>query len=201
MHAFFSKRGRAGTKGATPAAAEQCAAHMREKKEGLVSEPWARNAAPSAHGPGRGAASPSLLLLLPILVVLLWSRRPLGPKSAFMENRPQITSLTSPHNTKYCFSDSFLIFTLSLKITIGKRSGWKENGCLFIYLLSFTGIFKTTTCCAKHRWPKFYKITFQTAVTLLDRFCCRANTFFLFLFWCLIRPEQTAACCYFVCIF
>lgn len=31
MHVFFSKRGRAGTKGATPTAAEQCAAHMKNK--------------------------------------------------------------------------------------------------------------------------------------------------------------------------
>lgn len=36
MHAFFSKRGRAGTKGATPTAAEQCAAHMREKRRSSV---------------------------------------------------------------------------------------------------------------------------------------------------------------------
>lgn len=55
MHVFLSKRGRAGPKGATPNAGEPCATHMKNK---LVSEPWARSAAPSAHRPGRGAAFP-----------------------------------------------------------------------------------------------------------------------------------------------
>lgn len=105
MHAFFSKRGRAGTKGATPTAAEQCAAHMREKKKGLVSEPWARNAAPSAHRPGRGAAFLQTGVRFPAPVVLLGSRRPLGPKSAFMENTLQITSLTSPTTLNAAFLD------------------------------------------------------------------------------------------------
>lgn len=31
MHVYLSKRGRAGTKGATPTAPEQCAAHMKNK--------------------------------------------------------------------------------------------------------------------------------------------------------------------------
>lgn len=47
----------------------------------------------------------SLLLLLPSAVVLLGSRRPLGPKSAFMENTLQITSLTSPKTLNAAFLD------------------------------------------------------------------------------------------------
>lgn len=35
MHAFFCNRGRAGTKGATPTAAEQCAAHMKKRRSSV----------------------------------------------------------------------------------------------------------------------------------------------------------------------
>lgn len=112
------------------------------KKEGLVSEPWARNAAPSAHRPGRGAAFLQTgvlffpLLLLSIVVVLLWGCWPLSPKSAFMENTLQIASLISPTATKIAFLN-----LLSLRLTKNnnnkKRSRWKENGCFFIYLFAF----------------------------------------------------------------
>lgn len=142
------------------------------KKKGLVLEPWARNAAPSAHRPGRGAAFLQTgvlffpLLLLFIVVVQLWGCWPLGPKSTFMENTLQIASLISPTDAKIAF-----LSLLSLRLSKNnynnkkKRSRWKENGCFFICLLSFANIFKTMACCAKYCWPKFYKITFQIAVT------------------------------------
>lgn len=104
------QKGEGRHKGSNPDCSRTVCSPHEQKKKGLVSEPWARNAAPSAHRPGRGAAFLqtgvlSLLLPLPVLVVLLWSRRPLAPKSAFMENRLQIASSASPTTLNAAFLD------------------------------------------------------------------------------------------------
>lgn len=169
------------------------------KKEGLVSEPWARNAAPSAHRPGRGAAFLQTgvlffpLLLLSIVVVLLWGCWPLGPKWAFMENTLPTASLISLTAAKIAFLN-----VLSLRLTKNnnniKRYRWKENGCFFylfacFLLLTFSkqglDVLNTTD-------PNFIRLFFKSPSLRirLYLFCC------LNAFWCLIRSEQTVTCCF-----
>lgn len=110
------QKGEGRHKGSNPdCSGTVCSPH--EKKEGLVSEPWARNAAPSAHRPGRGAAFLQTgvlffpLLLLSMVVVLLWRYWPLGAKSAVTENTLQIASLIRPAAAKDCFSKSFIFMS------------------------------------------------------------------------------------------
>lgn len=101
-------------------------------------EPWARSAAPSAHRPGRGAAflQTGALLLTPSVLSLSYCEAadPLGPKSDFMENTFQITSLISSMTINIVSCVWSVLFFPTLKI-IFKDAGERKKK-LFIYLVS-----------------------------------------------------------------
>lgn len=151
------------------------------KKKGLVLEPWARNAAPSAHRPGRGAAFLQTgvlffpLLLLFIVVVQLWGCWPLGPKSTFMENTLQIASLISPTDAKIAF-----LSLLSLRLSKNNYNNKKKIQVkgkwllfLFVCFLSLT-FSKQWLAVLNTADPNFIRLLFKS-LSLHIR---------LYLFWC-----------------
>lgn len=156
------------------------------KKEGLVSEPWARNAVPSAHRPGRGAAFLQTgVLLFPLLllsiVVLLWCCWPLGPKAAFIENALLVASLISPQ------AESFRNL-LSLRLTKNNNNnkniypGERKVAAfsLFVGLLSLT-FSKQGLAVLNTADPNFIRLLFKplSLRIRLYLFCC-VNTFLMF---------------------
>lgn len=117
-------------KGSNPdCSTEHCAAHMKKIRSSVEAlEPWARNAAPSAHRPGSRAA---FFHSRTIILVLLWACWPFGLQTqTFVQNAFHIASVISSTTVNVVSRASKICcFNPPLKYNLQRCLG-DETGCL-----------------------------------------------------------------------